>query len=253
MKKAVRYIFLSCLITAIITPLIETSGQITSQWDRVRFNNLKAGKSYEISSGTGFFVTPHYIVTNEHVVDGCRNIAVRGAVSPSLVTLVAEDKDLDLAILYSESSATRVAYLRANEGLKQGDTLFIVGYPMDYGKIGQYLIREAKLIRVLTKSIKQFSTIEFTNTIEHGNSGGPLLDKNTNVAGVIRAKKTYFNPENPNIIYKTTGMAIGIDGLKDFLKRHGVIYSSNISYDMFTNYHIDKMTKDYIVNIHCVK
>jgi S1-C subfamily serine protease len=253
MKKYLSYISLILTIITAVATLAESGQQPITLWDRVRFSNLKAGQSYEISSGTGFFVNNNYIVTNEHVVDGCRNIAVRGAIQPSLVTIVAKDKELDLAILYSEYSSTRSANLRANEGLKEGDLLFIVGYPLDYGKIGRYLIKEAQLIRSLSNSLKQFSTIEFTNTIEQGNSGGPLLDKNTNVVGVIRAKKTYYNPENPQIVYNTTGVAIGLDGLTSFLKRHGVLYNTQTSYDLFTNYQLDNLTKDFIVNIHCVK
>jgi S1-C subfamily serine protease len=253
MKRFFSYLGVVITLISALAHFAQSGGQPITLWDKVRFSNLAAGKSYEISSGTGFFVNNNYIVTNEHVVDGCRNIAVRGAIQPSLVTIVARDKELDLAILYSENPSTRVASLRANEGLKEGELLFIVGYPLDYGKIGQYLIKEAQLLRNLPGSIKQFSSLEFTNTIEHGNSGGPLLDKNTNVIGVIRAKKTYFNPDNPEIIYKTTGMAIGLDGLRDFLRRNGVIYGSQTSYEMFTNYQLDKMTKDFIVNIHCVK
>jgi S1-C subfamily serine protease len=253
MQKLTAYISIFLIFITTIASFAQSGGQPITLWDRVRFNNLKAGQSYEISSGTGFFVNSHYIVTNEHVVDGCRNIAVRGAIQPSLVTIVASDKDLDLAILYSEHPAVKTANIRANDGLKEGELLFIVGYPLDYGKIGQYLIKEAQMIRNLPNSVKQFSTVEFTDTIEHGNSGGPLLDKNTNVIGVIRAKKTYYNPENPNIVYRTTGVAIGLDGLRDFLRRYGVIYNTQTSYDMFTNYQLDNLTKDFIVNIHCVK
>ncbi len=223
-----------------------------SEWDRVRFHNLKAGETYEISSGTGFFVNPNYIITNHHVVDGCRNIAVRGAVNAELVALVAEDPNLDLAILYSSVSPHRVAYLRINNAeVQYGDKLFAVGYPLEHGKTGDYVIQEGTVIKVNT--YQNDTSIEFTNSVDHGNSGGPLLDGNANVVGVVKAKKTYFDSDDPNKVYNITGIAIGLDSLRRFLEGHGVIYSQNTSYDVFTNYNLDKITQEYVVNIHCVK
>jgi S1-C subfamily serine protease len=223
-----------------------------SEWDRVRFHNLQAGQTYEISSGTGFFVNPNYIITNHHVVEGCKNIAVRGAVDAELVALVADDQNLDLAILYSSVSPDRVAYLRINDAeVHYGDKLFAVGYPLEHGKSGEYVIQPGTVIKVNT--FQNDTSIEFTNSVDHGNSGGPLLDANANVVGVVKAKKTYFDSEDPNKVYNITGIAIGLDSLRRFLEGHGVIYSQNTSYDIFTNYNLDKITKEYVVNIHCVK
>jgi serine protease Do len=221
-------------------------------WDRVRFANLEAGQSYEISSGTGFYVNSNYIITNQHVVDGCRNIAIRGAVDPALVSVVTTDENLDLAILYTTSQPKRVAYLRSNDSaILYGDTLFAVGYPLEHGKTGDYVVSQASVLRVYHYNNE--SSIEFTNSVDHGNSGGPLLDKSANVVGVVKAKKTYFDTDNPDKVYQITGVAIGVDELRDFLTRNGISYSANSTYDVFTNYNLDEFTKEYVVNIHCVK
>jgi S1-C subfamily serine protease len=58
-----------------------------SDWDKIRFQNLAPGKTYPISIGSGFFVNQDNIVTNKHVVEHCLNIAVRGAVKPTLVSV----------------------------------------------------------------------------------------------------------------------------------------------------------------------
>lgn len=223
-----------------------------NMWDKVRFANLEGGKSYEISSGTGFYVNPNYILTNQHVVEGCRNIAIRGAVEPALVSLVASDHNLDLAILYTTSKPKRVAYLRINDNaISYGDNLFAVGYPLDHGKTGEYVISKANVLKI--SKFKNETSIEFTNSVDHGNSGGPLLDRGANVVGVVKAKKTYFDVDDPDKIYQITGIAIGLNGVRDFLKNHGVIYNSNTTYDIFDNHNIENITKEYVVNIHCVK
>lgn len=241
--------------------IIYADNQPITLWDKIRFTNLVGGQTYQIATGTGFFVNQNYIVTNQHVVNKCRNIAVRGAVEPSLVTLVASDEELDLAILYSQQAAPKSANLRANHNLTDGDTLFIVGYPLNYGIIGQYLVKQTQLVRTVANSLgTHYATLEFpitdinhNATAEHGNSGGPLLDKNTNVVGVIRAKKTYYDVVHPEIIYGEYGVAIGLEALEDFLKSHGVIYFPQNSYDAITNYQPEHLTKDFVVNIHCIK
>jgi hypothetical protein len=224
-------------------------------WDSVRFYNLEKGKSYQVSSGTGFFVNSNYIVTNEHVVSDCTNIAIRGAVEPTLVKVVAKDKNLDLAILYSQAKTSKAAFLRYDySDLKIGSEIFVIGYPMDYGQTGKYLMKNTTVfdIQPWNENIN-FTEIEFANVVDHGNSGGPLLDKNVNVIGVIRARKTYYSYNDPNTVQMETGVAIGLDALVYYLKTNNIIYQTNATYDIFTNYRPDKITKDYLVNIHCIK
>ena len=67
--------------------LLLLSEAVGSDWDDLRLKGLKPGVLYEISSGSGFFINRDMIVTNRHVVENCANIAVRGAVKPTLVTL----------------------------------------------------------------------------------------------------------------------------------------------------------------------
>ena len=110
-----------------------------SDWDNLRFKNLQPGKSYPITIGSGFFVNQDTIVTNKHVVENCLNIAVRGAVKPTLVKLMLFDDKLDLATLKSPSPPMRVPYLRNNHSeINIGDILFSIGYPLERGESGNY-------------------------------------------------------------------------------------------------------------------
>lgn len=222
------------------------------KWDDLRFTSLAPGKTYHISMGTGFFVNKKHIVTNRHVVQHCKNIAVRGAVSQTLAKLILVDNELDLAILESPLPPGKLPYLRNNhDAIKVGDILFSVGYPLKHSETGDYVIKEAHVLS--SKDDKNgLSHIEFTDNVNHGNSGGPLLDRSSNIVGVVTAKLTYkYN--DPSIPPKDVAWAIGVEGLIEFLKKANISYSSNSTYDIFTNYSIDRLTKGYVVNIHCVQ
>jgi len=244
MKNLVLLVF---LCTAVISFADDT-------WDEVRFSRLKGGMEYEISSGTGFYVNDENIITNRHVVKNCKNIAIRGAVAPQLATLILVDENLDLALLKAKSPPVRVPYLRINyDVISAGDILFTVGYPLDRSKTGEYLIKEAQVITIKDHTDKtNFTNIQFTDTVNHGNSGGPLLDRSSNIVGVVTAKLTRYSADDPDN-KESFGFAIGLDGLFDFLKRNNITYSSNATYDIFTNYNVDKAAQDYVVNIHCVQ
>jgi len=225
-----------------------------SDWDKIRFAGLPDGKMYNISMGSGFFVNRNYIVTNRHVVTNCKNIAIRGAVAPTLVKLVKLDTALDLALLYSESQPAKIPYLRINyDQISKNDILFTVGYPLERGQTGEYIIKQAQVIDVTKNPNNGFSNISFTDVVNHGNSGGPILDKNSNISGVVTAKITYEEDIERSLPSRSIGIAIGLDGLIDFLRRNNIFFAANSTYDVFTNYNPDNIVKDYIVNIHCVE
>ena len=247
-----RILVLLLLSTTSIFAFAERDENKEKKWDEVRFEGLTPGKRYSISIGSGFFVNYNQIVTNRHVVERCKNIAVRGAVKPTLVALEIVDTELDLAILRSPISPKKIPYLRNNhDAIKDGDVLFSIGYPLEHGKTGDYVIKEARVLS--TKDDKNgLSHIEFTDNVNHGNSGGPLIDRSSNIVGVVTAKLTYrYNDQA--ILPKEVAWAIGVEGLIDFLQKSRIKYASNSTYDIFTNYSIDRLTKDYVVNIHCVQ
>lgn len=222
-------------------------------WDNIRFDGLVGGVAYNVNMGSGFFINDHNIVTNRHVVANCKNIAIRGAAGMAKAELVILDKDLDLALLYSPISPSKVPYLRLNyDAIKQNDILVTVGYPLKHAETGDFVIRDTEVIAVEKNPNHAFTSISFRDVIDHGNSGGPLLDKNSNIVGVVTAQIDYYKDHAETELDHSTGFAIGLDGLVDFLRRNNAQFVSNSSYDIFTNYNPEKIVKDYMMNIHCI-
>lgn len=99
-----------------------------------------------IMSGTGFFITPEYVVTNAHVVRGCNKVMIKGAVPARMAQVSARDDELDLALIYTDSPSSVTAPLSQNYGDPiPGDKVYIVGYPGENGARGIYAKVEAEI------------------------------------------------------------------------------------------------------------
>lgn len=232
-------------------PIIQSFAN--NAWDNIRFKNIPHNSQYQLSMGSGFFVNNNHVVTNRHVVEKCKNIAIRGAVKPTKAKLILVDPELDLALLYSPRGPKKVPYLRINyDQIGKNDKLFTAGFPLDNAKTGTLIIRQSKVREVISNPKHGFSTLKFDDVIDHGNSGGPILDKNSNIVGVVTAEIRYYDSSSGKPSH-TIGIAIGLDGLINFLKKNNKHFASNTSYDIFTNYNPRKIVEDYIVNIHCVQ
>jgi S1-C subfamily serine protease len=209
------------------------------------------------TSGTGFYVTSNYIITNEHVVRGCSSISIRGGIKPTYASVRAVDKVNDLALLKTPQVPERIAQLRGGDApLKKGEEVTVMGYPLERGIRGQYLVKKA----VVTDTHDIYDgtdRIEFTDSVEKGNSGGPLMDNNGNVVGVVVGKMSFYLADDSSGIeakpVKTSSMAISLESLRSFLTANKVYYSTDNTIYNYPDKWVEHKAKKYIVNVHCVK
>lgn len=131
------------------------------------------------------------ILTNQHVVDGAREITVslyNGASYPAM--LVGQDTETDIAILKIEAPANALFPLSWGKGqnLRVGHRIYAIGNPfglertMSTGMISalnrQIPSRENRTMR---------SLIQIDASINQGNSGGPLLNTRGELIGMNTA------------------------------------------------------------------
>ena len=139
--------------------------------------------------GSGFVVDPSgYIVTNHHVVDGVSEVHVNFKDGTSLPAKIVGDAgfNVDLALLKVEPEKPLVPVKWGNSrDVRVGNSVFVVGNPLG---IGQSV--SAGIVSALNRNITETPYDDFIQTdaaINHGNSGGPMVNVRGDVIGVATA------------------------------------------------------------------
>lgn len=141
--------------------------------------------------GTGFVYAPEHVMTNAHVVAGTEGAVIVETIGESQVgRVVYYDPDRDLAVIYSPGLAAPPLPWAPAEVSGGADAL-VVGYPLD-GPYTPVAARVRDMIRVKGPNIYEDREVvrevyALRATVRSGNSGGPLLDVEGRVLGVIFA------------------------------------------------------------------
>jgi S1-C subfamily serine protease len=166
------------LPAAAATSVLRRAQQVT-----VRIRSLGCDR---FGIGSGFVLPGGVVVTNRHVIDQPRAVTLNtwdGVSLEASVTGIAVDSDLAILQL-SDAAELPVAELRTTP-VDVGETVVAVGYPgggpatVTTGSVvgladGELLDEPAPVLRV-------------DAVIRQGNSGGPLLDEEGRVVGVVFA------------------------------------------------------------------
>jgi S1-C subfamily serine protease len=123
-----------------------------------------------------------YVVTNFHVIDGCKSeLRVRYPVyQPVNAYIHARDPSNDLALLSTKLPASGFPSFRLN--LKQGEQ--IASYGFAYGNdLASFTMGNVTSVVGLDNNTSAF---QMSAPVQPGNSGGPLLDMNARVIGMAQ-------------------------------------------------------------------
>jgi serine protease Do len=147
--------------------------------------------------GTGFVVRADgFILTNEHVIDGASAVTVAlDSGEEHAATVVAEDAELDLAVLKIDPDEELPAVTLGNsDGLEMGEIVVAIGYALDLSggpTVTSGIISSLeRTIDVQTSSgagptARTYEDLLQTDAaLNRGNSGGPLVTLDGLVVGV---------------------------------------------------------------------
>ena len=141
------------------------------------------------AEGTGFVIdTAGHIVTNEHVVQGASSITVTfDDQSTYRATLVGSDASTDLAVLKVNAPASLLHPLSFGDSsaVQVGDVVVAIGDPFQLTDTVTSGIVSATGREITSPNSTPIeNAIQTDAAINHGNSGGPLLDLQGKVVGV---------------------------------------------------------------------
>ena len=151
------------------------------------------------ASGSGFIIDPAgYIVTNNHVVDGAREVSVTLTNGDKYTAkVIGRDDKTDLALVKIDAGrALPYVTFGDSDNAHEGDWVIAVGNPYGLGGTVTAGIISAHGRNINAGPYDDFMQIDAP--INPGNSGGPLFNQSGQVVGIDTA------------IYSPTGGSVGI-------------------------------------------
>jgi len=174
--------------------------QVDSRWDdkdtrqlgeKIYENSIPAVVRIEvyanhrrIGRGSGFFLYPgDKLVTNNHVIDDADHVVVETYWRRKIRIdkVLARDSDSDLAILPVPASFEPEALKLADRSHSVGETVFALGSP----KNTRFGISQGVIVQLREDKYWPRPRLQVDISTQPGSSGGPLIDRDGNVLGVI--------------------------------------------------------------------
>lgn len=175
------------------------------------------------ANGSGVIISADgYILTNNHVISGAKNISValRNGTKYD-ATLVGKDSKTDIAIIKIDADNLTFASIGDSSKLIVGELAVAIGNPL--GKLGGTV--SDGIISALEREInlegQTMNLIQTNAAINPGNSGGGLFNASGELVGIVVAKSSGYDIEG-------IGFAIPVNDVKvviDDLLKHG--YATN--------------------------
>jgi S1-C subfamily serine protease len=166
--------------------------------------------------GSGFVIDKAgHIITNYHVVQGAEKVQVSFSNNERLAaTVIGRDPTTDVAVLQvkAQSRALTPLELGNSDLVRVGDSVVAIGNPLGEDRSITSGIVSALQRRIYAPNGAPIdSVIQTDAALNHGNSGGPLLNTQGRVIGVNSQIQT-ANGSDGNI---GIGFAIPINTVKD--------------------------------------
>lgn len=172
-------------------------GEMTAAVARAKDSTVKIeGKGCGgVISGSGFVADTNLVITNAHVVAGVDSPKVVDKAGVHAATVVWFNPDLDLAVLRTSKLAGQPLQL-ATKTVSDGTQGVVLGYPGG----GDFKADPIGIIDAFTAEGKNIYNEEgavreiysMNADIISGNSGGPVVDKDGTVIGVVFAHSVTY-------------------------------------------------------------
>lgn len=169
------------------------------------------------SLGSGWAIGENCIVTNAHVVEDEQDVWVETYSGDDFeAKVICMDEDLDIAIL-SVNKTLNPLPLKKLADVKTGEDVCAIGAPESLS----YTLTKG-IVSAKSRESGGQTYIQTDAAINHGNSGGPLLDDNGYVIGMNTLK--LMDAEG-------IGLAIPVDRICEYMEQQGIKLAANGNVD----------------------
>ena len=181
------------------------------------FNLLPSTPQTTQSLGSGFVIDrAGHIVTNYHVIQGAEKVQVSFSGQDQLpATVVGKDRSTDIAVLKIDAHARALTPLQLgnSDAARVGDAVYAIGNPFGLTRTLTTGVVSAVQRQIFAPNgVPIESAIQTDAAINHGNSGGPLIDAYGRVIGVTSQIQTGGGTNQGNV---GIGFAIPINTVRD--------------------------------------
>ncbi|HEX7526811.1 MAG TPA: trypsin-like peptidase domain-containing protein [Gaiellaceae bacterium] len=169
--------------------VVQITATTVSQGQADPFNILPTTPQTTESLGSGFVIDKAgHIVTNYHVIQGARKVQVSFSGQDEITaTVVGKDPSTDVAVLKIDAHARALTPLELgnSDAVVVGDPVFAIGNPFGFTRT-----LTTGVVSAVQRQIEAPNTLPIDHAIQtdaainHGNSGGPLIDSQGRVVGV---------------------------------------------------------------------
>lgn len=179
-----------------------------------------AEKHKLLGTGSGFFITTDgHFLTNYHVVQGANTIRLSTAFGSISATVVRVDPAVDLALLKTENRGFVPIPFENKEEASLGEDIFTIGFPMP--DLQGFSPKMTKGVISSLNGIQDDDVqYQIDASIQPGNSGGPLVNNQGELVGVVVATlKAGLVAEKKGVLPQNVNYAIKKKHVIDFLSQ----------------------------------
>jgi putative serine protease PepD len=166
-----------------------SSGAATPSFGSPGNGGGNGGSQGSQAEGSGFVIdTDGHIVTNQHVVDGATSIEVTFADGKTAsAKVVGTDPSTDVAVIRVDAAKSELhplAFADSN-AVQVGDGVVAIGSPFGLeGTVTTGIVSALDRTISAPNNFTISGAVQTDAAINHGNSGGPLLDADGHVIGI---------------------------------------------------------------------
>lgn len=180
----------------------------------------------KLFTGSGIFVNrAGFVLTNAHVINGCKTITVKAfGAAPENGTVDAVDPKNDMALVRTRPGYGEPAQFRPEaKAAHLGESVGVIGYPLT-GLLSSEPKATFGQISSVAGINNDYSLLQISAPVQPGNSGGPVLDESGLVIGVVVSQVSAAQLAKVGIVPQNVNFAIRGELAQIFMSAHQVRY-----------------------------